>query len=90
MCFCHLRCSFCLDILQRTGIDTSDETVKSMESKYSIKKDFPVNYWTFLKKFLITLNPDQILKNAVLKEWSPRQAVSFKLPLFSSVFEFSS
>lgn len=62
-------------ILQRTGIDINEKTLKSLQNKYNVKRDLPLNYWIFLKKFLIQLNSEQ----TQIKDWGSKKAVSLRL-----------
>ncbi|XP_035205193.1 EF-hand calcium-binding domain-containing protein 6-like isoform X2 [Stegodyphus dumicola] len=43
-----------IDILHKFGLDVNKELEKILEVKYNIKKNLPVNYWTFFKKLLLS------------------------------------
>ncbi|GFY57047.1 EF-hand calcium-binding domain-containing protein 6 [Trichonephila inaurata madagascariensis] len=48
-----------IDILPKTGITINDEILNLLETEYNIRKDIPVNYWTFLKKILLVASPPE-------------------------------
>ncbi|GFQ83917.1 EF-hand calcium-binding domain-containing protein 6 [Trichonephila clavata] len=53
-----------IDILSKTGITVNEETLNLLKTEYNIKKDIPVNYWTFFKKILLALGSKKTMNDS--------------------------
>ncbi|GFV46902.1 EF-hand calcium-binding domain-containing protein 6 [Trichonephila clavipes] len=69
-----------IDILPKTGITINDEILNLLETEYNIRKDIPVNYWTFFKKILLALGYKRTMNDSTVTS-SPESVSLYKVLL---------